>query len=329
MNKKIFVLILAILCLTAVPALAAGSLNLEDIESGSGEIGGGTYSYDAATKTLTLNSVNLTGGSNLLFENYEVDRLDTIVFNGENSINATYQYAFKTYGDLTITGEGSLTVNAPFAPITVDDGDLIIDGVDVSAYSTGSGSALYVQGVLIDASDHSRDGKIEIRNGGSLTAESNGRDAAVLCGSRGSILVTDGSRLAIDSRNTYSDSLYLGTLTVSDTSSVELRSGYGGLSAQTVEAAEAAVLTADDPQNHKYGLSFNKGSEPYIFTVNQTAMDDGRNLVTITGAQNSNAGGEAEVIPMPETGDESHLILWTAMLLTAMVYFIKRRKANA
>ena len=65
--------------------------------------------------------------------------------------------------------------------------------------------------------------------------------------------------------------------------------------------------------------------------MTQTAAEDGRNLVKISGRALFNEGNEVEGArtPMPETGDEAMPVLWSVMLLTAAGYFVSRKRAKA
>lgn len=323
MKKKIFLLVLALVCLMAVPALAVvPSLQLFGIDvmlSPSGEIGGGSYEYDSATKTLTLNGVTIPGGENWLLREMK-DSLDTIVLEGKN-VFGTDEHPLNTYdvrldGDTVFTGSGSLSVISDVAyPLSVLDGTLKIDGVEIQVYASASG--LYLN-----------DGDLVLCNGASLMVKDTDQYTyGTIYNSTGDIHVTGGSRLIIDSQcfgysnwNAYENNLF-----VEDTSSVEIMSLNKGLPKQTKAAADSVKLEMQGKEG-QYILSFDEGSGKYLYTVTQTALNDerGRNKVTITGSVNPEGGAS-----MPETGDEAMPVLWSLMFLTAAAYFIFRKRAEA
>lgn len=329
MKKKIFLLVLALVCLMAVPALAVvPTLKLCGIDvmlSKSGEIGGGFYEYDSATKTLTLNGVTIPGGENRLLDEIN-DSLDTIVLEGKN-VFGTDEHPLNTYdvwldGDTVFTGSGSLSVISGFPhdvfPLSVWDGTLKIDGVEIQVYAPACG--LYLD-----------DGDLVLCNGASLMVKDTDQYTfGTIYNAAGDIHVTGGSRLIIDSQCTgdFNFNAYDNNLFVEDTSSVEIMAVNKGLPEQTKAAADSVKLEFLEMQDNEgqYILSFNEGSGKYLYTVTQTALNDerGRNKVTITGSVNPEGGAS-----MPETGDEAMPVLWSLMFLTAAAYFIFRKRAEA
>ena len=319
MKQKILALVVVLVCLLSASALAEDYFMLGDTKiygSGSGMVGGGSYAYDADTRTLMLTDVNMDGGL-LLVDEINDGWLDTIVLKGTNFVKGIDAYPLNLTGDITFTGDGSLTVQDASYSITVYYGNLKIDGANVDV--SGEGSQVYFP--------EGHNAKVEICNGGQLTAKSEYVLAKAISGGENTkIRVSGGSKLVIDSRNFTNGRPYDGTLIVEDTSCAEITSVHGGLPEFTQEDAGSVSLTPD--KNGGYSLAFNEGSETYRFTVTQTDNGD-RNLVKITGSDQLDDGGSDEAVPMPETGDEAMPVLWSIMLLAAAAYFIRRRHANA
>lgn len=125
MKKRLFGLALVLaLCLTllCVSALASSdslglwvggvevtSANASNI-TGEG-ITGGTVSYDAATKTLTLNGATLSGSHNAVYFTANIYAKNdlNIVLEGSNSIGSGGDCAILAESDLKISGSGRLT----------------------------------------------------------------------------------------------------------------------------------------------------------------------------------------------------------------------------
>ena len=124
MKKRLFGLALVLaLCLTllSVSALASSdslglwvggvevtSANASNI-TGEG-ITGGTVSYDAATKALTLNGATLSGSHNAGYFKANIYAKNdlNIVLEGSNSIGSGEDCAILAESDLKISGSGSL-----------------------------------------------------------------------------------------------------------------------------------------------------------------------------------------------------------------------------
>jgi hypothetical protein len=111
------------------------------------------WSYDGAGK-LTLTSATITGDAgyaNIIAENMDL----TIVLSGNNVVNSAKCGIRLDYGNLTITGGGSLTAESDnYYAITTVKGGLTIDGCTVSASCTGDNSYYAVES----------DGYLTIRN---------------------------------------------------------------------------------------------------------------------------------------------------------------------
>ena len=104
-------------------------------ENAADVLGDGTVSYDIAANTLTLNNANIERE----YPGIAIDHTGVkIVLVGDNTITSSYNYAgILSWKDLTIMGEGSLTVSGG-SGINVDYGDFIIQGGSrVTAVATG------------------------------------------------------------------------------------------------------------------------------------------------------------------------------------------------
>lgn len=129
--------------------------------------GSGTYFYDQASKTLTLNNVTINKTSNNAAKAIQFDKNNgtyTVNLVGTNTIsNVSYgistnsAYSEATSMSVTITGSGSLDISAKAYAIEVPKGDLTFNGAGEIKLTTGytypasTLNALYVVGnVTID-----------------------------------------------------------------------------------------------------------------------------------------------------------------------------------
>lgn len=132
--------------------------------------GSGTYFYDQASKTLTLNNVTINKTSNNAAKAIQFDKNNgtyTVNLVGTNTIsNVSYgistnsAYSEATSMSVTITGSGSLDISAKAYAIEVPKGDLTFNGTGNITLTTNHNyvnprNALYVAGsVTIDTTKY-------------------------------------------------------------------------------------------------------------------------------------------------------------------------------
>lgn len=142
--------------------------------------GSGTYFYDQASKTLTLNNVTINKTSNNAAKAIQFDKNNgtyTVNLVGANTIsNVSYgistnsAYSEATSMSVTITGSGSLDISAKAYAIEVPKGDLTFDGTGEIKLTTGHNyvnprNALYVAGsVTIDTTKYAIEGEKQVVN---------------------------------------------------------------------------------------------------------------------------------------------------------------------
>ena len=136
--------------------------------------GNNKASYNAETKTLTLNGYSYSGNGYSVYGDYYAsiyagDDLEdlTIVLSGTNSITNTagrYGYAIRTETDLTITGSGTLiaaTTGESCTGIYSSNGKVDISGITVTASGSDGisyGKSSTFKNSTVEATGHSRDG---------------------------------------------------------------------------------------------------------------------------------------------------------------------------
>ena len=142
--------------------------------------GSGTYFYDQASKTLTLNNVTINKTSNNAAKAIQFDKNNgtyTVNLVGTNTIsNVSYgistnsAYSEATSMSVTITGSGSLDISAKAYAIEVPKGDLTFNGTGEIKLTTGHNyvtprNALYVAGnVTIDTTKYDITGEKPVVN---------------------------------------------------------------------------------------------------------------------------------------------------------------------
>lgn len=160
MKKKLLflaiaALLMALLCVSAlassdslglwVGGVEVTSANASNI-TGEG-ITGGTVSYDAATKTLTLNGATLSGSHNADYFKaniYAINDLN-IVLEGSNSIGSGEDCAILAESDLKISGSGSLACDDSKTEAAFDGhgiycgGDLAVQDATLNFYVENDG----------------------------------------------------------------------------------------------------------------------------------------------------------------------------------------------
>lgn len=127
--------------------------------------GSGTYFYDQASKTLTLNNVNITSGINAI--QFMANGAYTIKLEGENKISnvsngiSLSDDQYITSLNVTITGTGSLDISAKGLAINMKKGDLKFENTGAIKLATGNiglnNNALSVKGniTITDMSKYS------------------------------------------------------------------------------------------------------------------------------------------------------------------------------
>lgn len=127
--------------------------------------GSGTYFYDQASKTLTLNNVNITKGINAI--QFMAKGAYTIKLEGENKISnvsngiSLSDDQYITSLNVTITGTGSLDISAKGLAINMKKGDLKFENTGAIKLATSSiglnNNALSVKGniTITDMSKYS------------------------------------------------------------------------------------------------------------------------------------------------------------------------------
>lgn len=142
--------------------------------------GSGTYFYDQASKTLTLNNVTINKTSNSAAKAIQFDKNNgtyTVNLVGTNTIsNVSYgistnsAYSEATSMSVTITGSGSLDISANAYAIEVPKGDLTFNGTGNITLTTNHNfvkplNALYVAGsVTIDTTKYDITGEKPVVN---------------------------------------------------------------------------------------------------------------------------------------------------------------------
>lgn len=127
--------------------------------------GSGTYFYDQASKTLTLNNVNITKGINAI--QFMANGAYTIKLEGENKISnvsngiSLSDDQYITSLNVTITGTGNLDISAKGLAINMEKGDLKFENTGAIKLATGNiglnNNALSVKGniTITDMSKYS------------------------------------------------------------------------------------------------------------------------------------------------------------------------------
>ena len=222
-----FMMVLGLLPGMSLTAFAGENYNLyvggtQVTSANAGNIDGNNKaSYNAETKTLTLNGYSYSGnGYSFDYGSYasiyagDLENL-TIVLSGTNSITNTAGscgYAIRTETDLTITGSGTLiaaaTTGESCTGIYSSNGKVDISGITVTASGSDGisyGKSSTFKNSTVEATGHSRDGiygssGLLTIEGGKLTAkgESNGIDAMYgLWVQESAIVEADGGRNGI------------------------------------------------------------------------------------------------------------------------------------
>ncbi|MDR0986458.1 MAG: carbohydrate-binding domain-containing protein [Ruminococcus sp.] len=132
---------------------ATSRLEYDNAEVTSEILGGGSYSYNGSTKTLTLTGVNFTTSANIGLSLSSVGSAVTVLLSGENSLASTKptgsSSALASPYNITIGGTGSLTATAgDNAAISIGiqtEGNLTIESGTVSAIGGDAPSSYGIQ----------------------------------------------------------------------------------------------------------------------------------------------------------------------------------------
>ena len=92
---------------TADDVYIAGEKAVVGVETSLGE-GNGTYLYDATTRTLKLNNVNITAANSAAIRIFDGYPDCTIVVTGTNKLQGNYNHCIESYSNFTISGDGTL-----------------------------------------------------------------------------------------------------------------------------------------------------------------------------------------------------------------------------
>lgn len=229
MKKKLLflaiaALLTALLCVSALASSDSPSLYVGGVEvTASGEVTGtgitdGTVSYDADTNTLTLNGATLSG----YYEDYAypvfiyAENDLNIVLIGDNKVeygdNAEYPRVIDVGGDLTISGNGSLTCgdseNDAFAGSGIEcSGNLKVENATLNFYVENDGIDCWdgnveLNNATIDIistyTDCINGNDVKI-SGGNVSLQSKATTGLEYYGIRGDeVLICDGANIEIE-----------------------------------------------------------------------------------------------------------------------------------
>ena len=131
--------------------LCVGGVWVTD-ENAADIFGDGTVSYDAASKTLTLNNATITAVPSSEFVPAAIETWGdiNIVLNGRNTIETSEiedSYGILTDGSITLTGEGNLIIKSDSIGICSFGDDIVLNGANIAVYSSDSVIA-YGEGML-------------------------------------------------------------------------------------------------------------------------------------------------------------------------------------
>lgn len=210
--------------------------------------GSGTYFYDQASKTLTLNNVTINKTSNNAAKAIQFDKNNgtyTVNLVGTNTIsNVSYgistnsAYSEATSMSVTITGSGSLDISAKAYAIEVPKGDLTFNGTGEIKLTTGHNyvtprNALYVAGnVTIDKTKYDIVGVKQDIEGTRENISDNPNLDTILKG-------TDST-------------LYFKTITITPAAAKDSTISYGGTTlkqGQTIKGENGGTATVDRKNN--------------------------------------------------------------------------------
>jgi len=190
--KKLFSVLLALLMMAGVIAVApitasaaapagpssTASWDFDNVDAnGSGNYGGGSWSWVQSTKTLTLTNINFSTSDPLASK---LPGGATLVLNGTNTITSTRTiggggstHGIYVYGDLTITGNGSLNAAG---------GTATGNGFSCGIHVAQNGACTIISGATVTAT------------GGTSTGYSYGLDAYNLIINDGIVTATGNTR---------------------------------------------------------------------------------------------------------------------------------------
>ena len=275
MKKRLFglalvlALCLALLCVSALASSDSPSLYVGGVEvTASGNVTGdgitGTVSYDAATKTLTLNGATLSGSHNAGYfkANIYAENDLNIVLIGDNKVeygdNDEYPRAIYVSGDLNISGNGSLTCGSKEAAF---DGHGIYCGGDLKVERATLN--FYVKNDGIDCWD----GNVEL-NSANINIESKSKNSDCISGNNITITGGDVELVSYSEERYDSYGIYGDIVEICD-AKVEIKAYYCG-----IYSSEALKVTG---KNTSLSVSLMDNSDadrkavyaPYI-SVNDT-----------------------------------------------------------
>jgi hypothetical protein len=291
--KKLKVMLFAFICLFTLgiynvnAQVYVGENDITTDEDQSISIGGGTATWDATNKKLTLNNVNISedSGQNAIIEFLEDG---TLVLVGENTLTNTGDYyGIYASNDLTIEGNGTLTITAKLRSMRIVN-NLTINGAKLDLNITNNQSNLY--GLEAD--------KITIKNNSNVKVNAKG----VAIGANANLTIED-SIIDVKTTSNYHSTILVnefkgeGTVKIKN-STVKANSTYASL--QAVKNATIENSTIDfnggyyginmysDKTNSENGnitisnSKLNILTKSNAFSVNPTISDLGNNSIFVS-----------------------------------------------
>lgn len=177
-------------------------------------LGEGTLTYNKENKELILDNVMITSDTNYGINLVSTEDEIKIILKGDNKIIVTdTNFGIRTSGDVVITGNGKLTIEAEFP--TIQGRNITVDGANLDLTTVGEYLAAVENNYLLT-----------IKNNAKVKAK--GYGAAL--SSFGKMKVTD-SELELEATGDTSNAIYVeptnddGTLTITN-SKIKAKSGY-------------------------------------------------------------------------------------------------------
>jgi uncharacterized repeat protein (TIGR02543 family) len=242
------------------------------LEASDSKLGGGSYTYNNDTKTLTLNGVNFTTSARFALDLRDYSSPLTLNINGTNSFESTHNNSGSAVGiithqRLTITGSGTVYATASgdaymeartgisaemsTGEIIINSGTVIARGTTYGIYTskiTVNGGSLIATGIGIDSSGiQTIDADFSVAdlviNGGTVQATG-------VCGINGlNIAINGGTVTATGMNNADGDSYGISGLNVTIGGTAEVTATGGNSTngnSYGIELAESAVYSTED-----------------------------------------------------------------------------------
>lgn len=242
------------------------------------------WKFDTKTNTLTLNGLNLeaqTSDGFALAMSYSKFKINpTIVLEGENHIkNAEASAIMVGVGDLTIKGNGTLTIDAKSVCIFVSD-KLFIEGGTLNLKSSGDSDAIYTQySPIKNNEDINNDINI---SGGILNVVAEQGNAVYV--EMGNINITGGTVTA--------DAYYCGLITRAATGNINITGGKVVASS----SKDGAIFASGDLAIENADVTATKAYYAGIRAVGNIEIDNSH-VVTLGGTNDKGKGYHAMYTP--------------------------------